>query len=171
MTRSLEHYKTGVDTLFLTLSISQLKGEKKAAMLHLLQSDPSLIAIDSPADDVNGSHHTSDNGDNSERCWDEAQTLDVTAVRPADDVNAASLAYDEQRRSYLGICSIGAILRTIFRLYPLAKAKPAQCSQWWPKVGNMISFLTAQLSPWSSTLKASTPIFSTFMPLFRRLMN
>ncbi|KAI1340062.1 fungal-specific transcription factor domain-containing protein [Xylariaceae sp. FL0016] len=48
-----------------------------------------------------------------------------------DDINAINLATDHRRRSYLGITSVSAILRAIFRLCPTAKHLVAENAQKW----------------------------------------
>lgn len=51
--------------------------------------------------------------------WDES--LDQRETVAADDINAIGLATDKQARSYLGISSMSAAFRAIFRLYPPTK--------------------------------------------------
>ncbi|KIX03023.1 uncharacterized protein Z518_06573 [Rhinocladiella mackenziei CBS 650.93] len=86
-----------------------------------------------PEDDIDDSQQVSENGEEHDRQWDEVQTDPDASIKPSDDVNAVSLAYDQHRRSYLGVSSISAILRTIFRLCPLAKSNIAQYAKGWPK--------------------------------------
>ena len=66
-----------------------------------------------------------------ERRWDEV------AVQPAnigasDDINAISLATDRHRRSYLGVSSMSAVLRALFRLCPPAKEHIVERAKSWP---------------------------------------
>lgn len=60
----------------------------------------------------------------AERQWDES--LDQPATVASDDINAIGLATDEHASSYLGVTSMSAVLRAIFRLYPAAKEHTAQ---------------------------------------------
>ncbi|GJN69018.1 hypothetical protein PLICBS_003064 [Purpureocillium lilacinum] len=70
----------------------------------------------------------SENGEPAEeRKWDES--LDQPATVASDDVNALGLATDEHARSYLGVTSMSAVLRAIFRLCPAAKEHTAQCAR------------------------------------------
>ncbi|OAA78288.1 Transcription factor [Akanthomyces lecanii RCEF 1005] len=62
----------------------------------------------------------SENGDAApEPQWNES--LDQRETVATDDINAIGLATDKQARSYLGISSMSAAFRAIFRLYPPTK--------------------------------------------------
>lgn len=70
----------------------------------------------------------SENGEPpAERRWDE--TLEQSAHNATDDINAIGLATDHQARSYLGMSSMSAVFRAIFRLCPAAKDHAAQASK------------------------------------------
>ncbi|KAJ6446581.1 C6 transcription factor [Purpureocillium lavendulum] len=70
----------------------------------------------------------SENGEPvDERKWDES--LDEPVPVAIDDINAIGLATDEHARSYLGVTSMSATLRAIFRLCPAAKEHTAQCAR------------------------------------------
>lgn len=94
----------------------------------------------------------SDRGDPEEdRHWDELEQNSTTI----DDINAIGLAGDRHRRSYLGICSVNAILRALFRLCPSAKDGIVEASKLWSGVQQVDSrpFL---LTPLGSAM-ASVP--------------
>lgn len=59
--------------------------------------------------------------------WDE--TFENPETVATDDINAIGLATDKQARSYLGISSMSAVFRAIFRLYPPTKEFTAQRAQ------------------------------------------
>lgn len=88
--------------------------------------DDTAFQSSSAADD---SAAVSENGEPAEeRQWDES--LDQPATVAIDDINALGLASDHQHaRSYLGVTSMSAVFRTIFRLCPAAKEHTAQCAQ------------------------------------------
>ncbi|KAK2600259.1 hypothetical protein QQS21_004977 [Conoideocrella luteorostrata] len=71
----------------------------------------------------------SENGDAEEdRKWNE--TPDQLAPVASDDINALGLASDQDHaRSYLGVTSMSAVFRTIFRLCPVAKEYAVNCAE------------------------------------------
>ncbi|KAL4783541.1 fungal-specific transcription factor domain-containing protein [Aspergillus varians] len=76
----------------------------------------------------------SDRGDSEEdRHWDELAPNPAT-IATSDDINAIGLAGDRHRRSYLGICSVSAVLRALFRFCPGAKDRIVEASRLWPGV-------------------------------------
>ena len=78
----------------------------------------------------------SENGDNgeqpAERRWNES--LDQAASVASDDVNAIGLVQDHHVRSYLGMSSMSAVIRAIFRLCPAAKEHTVQSSKTWSAI-------------------------------------
>lgn len=67
----------------------------------------------------------SENGDASaERRWDES--LDKPNVVAVDDINGIGLVTDKKSRSYLGISSMSAAFRAIFKLFPPTKEHTAE---------------------------------------------
>lgn len=90
------------------------------------QDEDGQFASGSTADE---SAPMSENGEPAEdRQWDES--LDQPATVASDDINALGLAADNQHaRSYLGVTSMSAVFRTIFRLCPAAKEHTAQCAR------------------------------------------
>lgn len=119
--------------LFPTLDLSALRGLDRSQLLAQLSSHTQEDPSAEPADDVDESGQVSENGEDPDRRWDELQNDPRASMKPSDDVNAVSLAYDQHRRSYLGVSSISAILRTIFKLCPHAKTNVAQRAKEWHK--------------------------------------
>ncbi|OAA73922.1 Transcription factor [Cordyceps fumosorosea ARSEF 2679] len=86
-----------------------------------------------------------ENGDVApEPQWDES--LDQREAVATDDINAIGLATDKQARSYLGISSMSAAFRTIFKLYPPTKeytaARARACAAAPPPSQLATPFLT-----------------------------
>lgn len=80
--------------------------------------------------EMDDSAAVSENGDlPAERRWDES--LDQRGSIASDDVNAIGLTQDHHVRSYLGMTSMSAVIRAIFRLCPSAKEHTVQCSKTW----------------------------------------
>lgn len=98
------------------------------SIIHPRQDQDSQFASGSTADESAQSAPLSENGEPAEdRAWDES--LDQPATVASDDINALGLASDNQHaRSYLGVTSMSAVFRTIFRLCPAAKEHTAQCA-------------------------------------------
>lgn len=87
----------------------------------------------------------SENGDSApEPQWDES--LDQRETVATDDINAIGLATDKQARSYLGISSMSAAFRAIFRLYPPTKdhtaARARECAAAPPPTQLAVPTLT-----------------------------
>lgn len=85
-----------------------------------LPQQSSLPRNDSGYPGEDDSAPLSENGDAApEPQWDES--LDKRETVATDDINAIGLATDKKARTYLGISSMSAAFRTIFRLYPPTK--------------------------------------------------
>ncbi|KAJ2966537.1 hypothetical protein NQ176_g10103 [Zarea fungicola] len=85
-----------------------------------LPQQSSLPRNDSGYPGEDDSAPISENGDAApEPQWDES--LDKRETVATDDINAIGLATDKKARTYLGISSMSAAFRTIFRLYPPTK--------------------------------------------------
>lgn len=112
---------------------------------HHRYSDPLLSAasIDDSgaATSADDSAPLSDSGEPvAERQWDESIDKPA-AVVSSDDINALGLATDRQVHSYLGITSMNAVFRAIFRLCPAAKDHTAQYAKSWNDAGSIQSVL------------------------------
>ncbi|KAH8688540.1 fungal-specific transcription factor domain-containing protein [Ilyonectria robusta] len=85
-------------------------------------------------EDAHDSPDESETGESGEeRHWEEPAQNPAT-IAASDDINAISLAGDRHRRSYLGITSVSAVLRVLFRLCPAAKKRTMEESKTWPDV-------------------------------------
>ncbi|KAH7362570.1 fungal-specific transcription factor domain-containing protein [Plectosphaerella cucumerina] len=133
--------------LFPGTAIAELTAKKRPELLALLAQQPSPdegMVLAAPNDPPSGmqpepesprlpddSTAVSENGEEEhERRWDEL------APKPAplgasDDINAISLATDKHRRSYLGVTSMSAVLRALFRLCPSAKQHIVEQAKSW----------------------------------------
>ena len=96
----------------------------------------SIDEAEDDEDDVIGggddSAPMSENGEApAERQW--VEILNQSSGVATDDINALSLslATDRQSRSYLGVTSMSAVFRAIFRLCPMSKEHTAQCARAW----------------------------------------
>ncbi|WYZ45072.1 hypothetical protein EsH8_VIII_000388 [Colletotrichum jinshuiense] len=133
--------------LFPDIPVDNLIGKSREELLALLpqtsqfglrsvvpQPDPSPTGISAADEDDDGpddSTQISENGEAAnDRRWDESSQQPAT-IRASDDINAISLATDQHRRSYLGVTSMSAVLRAIFRLCPAAKEHTAQRAKTW----------------------------------------
>jgi hypothetical protein len=131
--------------LFPNASLDDLVGKPRAELLQFLSQDCSEVSqVPGPSDsssptasipghvgDPDGP--ASERGDlEDERHWDELEN--PTTIPVSDDINAIGLAGDRHRRSYLGICSVSAVLRALFRLCPNAKDRIVEASKLWPDV-------------------------------------
>ncbi|OLN81233.1 Lactose regulatory protein LAC9-like protein 3 [Colletotrichum chlorophyti] len=135
--------------LFPDVPVDDLVGKSRAELLSLLprdpllglrsvaphQSDPSPAGVSAAdEDDEDGPDDSTQISENSEaandRRWDESAQQPAT-IRASDDINAVSLATDQHRRSYLGVTSMSAVFRAIFRLCPSAKEHTAQRAKTW----------------------------------------
>ncbi|KAL0776184.1 hypothetical protein CaCOL14_007471 [Colletotrichum acutatum] len=138
--------------LFPDVDVNDLVGKSRAELLSLLpreslfalgssvpQADPSPAGVSAADEDDDDDRHddsaqNSENGDAAnERRWDEPAQQPAT-LGSSDDINAVSLATDQHRRSYLGVTSMSAVLRVIFRLCPAAKEHTAQRAKAWNDV-------------------------------------
>ncbi|KAL3440942.1 fungal-specific transcription factor domain-containing protein [Aspergillus insuetus] len=133
--------------LFPDAGLDDLVGKDRAELLQILSQDfsePSRLAavpssgssptasVAGPVGDPDGA--ASDRGDpDEERHWDEL-AQNQTTIAVSDDINAIGLAGERHRRSYLGICSVSAVLRALFRLCPGAKDRIVEASKLWPDV-------------------------------------
>lgn len=127
--------------LFPGLSIDELDGKSRAELLLLLDTSPlqrhSTDHDDAPpagGDDdqgLEGSTEIAEDGDPAaERSWEES-SREAVAFRASDDINAMGLATDQHSRSYLGVTSISAVMKTIFTLCPAAKQHTAERARTW----------------------------------------
>ncbi|KAJ0421351.1 fungal-specific transcription factor domain-containing protein [Aspergillus carlsbadensis] len=133
--------------LFPNASLDDLVGKERSQLLQILSQDlpdashlaaavasgrsSPTASVPGQAGDPDGA--ASDRGDpEEERHWDELENPTTIAV--SDDINAIGLAGDRHRRSYLGICSVSAVLRALFRLCPGAKDRIVEASRLWPDV-------------------------------------
>ncbi|KAI6783863.1 Lactose regulatory protein-like protein [Emericellopsis cladophorae] len=107
----------------------------RAGRHHLLQQHPHQDHFLRPPSvtDMGGSAAVSENGDApADRRWEELPDQPGNVAN--DDVNAMGLVTDDQVRSYLGMTSMSAVIRAIFRLWPAAKEHTAQCSKMWSTI-------------------------------------
>ncbi|KZL71628.1 fungal specific transcription factor domain-containing protein [Colletotrichum tofieldiae] len=146
--------------LFPNVPVDDLVGRSRAELLALLprdsllsvrsiapQADLSPVGAISAAADEDDDDSPDDSTQASEkgaaandRRWDESAQQPAT-IRASDDINAISLATDQHRRSYLGVTSMSAALRAIFRLCPAAKQHTAQCAKTWNEPQNQSQLL------------------------------
>ncbi|TQN74270.1 Lactose regulatory protein LAC9 [Colletotrichum shisoi] len=141
--------------LFPDVSVDDLVGKSRAELLTLLPRDshfgvrpmtasqPNLLSPvagisttadeddedDGPDDSTQISENENGEAANDRR-WDESAQQPAT-IRASDDINAISLATDQHRRSYLGVTTMSAVLRAIFRLCPAAKEHTAERAKTW----------------------------------------
>lgn len=137
-----------LETLFPGTTLDELAAKSRDELLNLLSASGARSASgpDSgpPSDEplsldngVDDSAQVSESGEApTERQWNESLDQPVTAA--SDDINAISLATDQHARSYLGMTSISAVLRAIFRLCPAAKEHTAQCARAWAAVQSQL---------------------------------
>ncbi|KAL2824226.1 fungal-specific transcription factor domain-containing protein [Aspergillus cavernicola] len=126
--------------LFPNSSLDDLVVKDRSELVLLSQNPPAdgVLIVPSPAVfEPLGERHDgpeeSDREDSEDRHWDEP-AQNPTRIAISDDINAIGLAGDRHRRSYLGICSVSAVLRALFRLFPGAKDRIAEESKLWPGV-------------------------------------
>lgn len=156
-TETLRQQAGVLQTLFPSCSLEELVGKDRSQLLFLLQEAPeegerfserytetlpagiSSVTSDHLDDDAHNSPEEYERGESGEeRRWDESAQNPAT-IAANDDINAISLAGDRHRRSYLGICSVSAVLRALFRLYPAAKEHIVEQSKNWPEVQQEVS--------------------------------
>ncbi|KAL3493492.1 fungal-specific transcription factor domain-containing protein [Aspergillus germanicus] len=131
--------------LFPDVGLDDLVGKDRTELFQILSQDcsevprlPGPSATSSPTASIPGhvgdpDGPASERGDpEDERHWEELENPTTIAV--SDDINAIGLAGDRHRRSYLGICSVSAVLRALFRLCPNAKDRIVEASKLWPNV-------------------------------------
>ncbi|KAH7121910.1 fungal-specific transcription factor domain-containing protein [Dactylonectria estremocensis] len=136
--------------LFPTYSLDDLLAKNRLELISLLSSGatddrplqteiwpiPTSVSpiVSGDLQDAHDSPGESDIGESGEeRCWEEPAQNPAT-IAASDDINAISLAGDRHRRSYLGITSVSAVLRVLFRLCPEAKKRTIEESKTWPDV-------------------------------------
>ncbi|KAF9881570.1 C6 transcription factor [Colletotrichum karsti] len=162
--------------LFPDVPTEDLIGKTRAQLLALVPRDslnslphtntqhdpspPDISAADDDDDDndPNDSTQISENGEPAnDRRWDESAAAHQPAaiIRASDDINAISLATDQHRRSYLGVTSMSAVLRAIFRLCPAAKEHTAQRAKSWAEPSSLPQY--QQPLPPLSILGAPSP--------------
>lgn len=134
-----------LQTLFPGLSIADLKDKSKEELLAISSSNDGQRFGSSTQSYFGQHHHNESSGDDesyqqlendesaplsengdapAERRWDES--LDKPETVAIDDINAIGLATENKARSYLGISSMSAAFRAIFKLYPPTKEQTAQ---------------------------------------------
>ena len=143
-----------LETLFPGIDLEELVGKSHDDLLRLLSpnvdrsgsgqysqlplSQPGLYqrqydGQDLSAGDANDSAAVSENGEAmAERRWNES--LEEPSNVASDDVNAIGLATDSRVRSYLGMTSMNAVIRAIFRLCPAAKDHTVQSAKMWSAI-------------------------------------
>ncbi|KAI1480724.1 fungal-specific transcription factor domain-containing protein [Daldinia eschscholtzii] len=128
-----------LERLFPNTPVDELIGKSRDELVDILRvkSAPKGVPADSlgrPAEyteAADDSAQVSENGEPvADRQWDES-SHQPPIMQAADDINAINLATDKHRRSYLGVTSISAILRAIFRLCPSAKHRVAEQAKRW----------------------------------------
>lgn len=146
-TESVEAQAAILHLLFPGTPIDDLKGKSRPELLSLLDQQPALnddTAVAPPVDPLAGlqpdsesprmpddSTAVSENGEEEhERRWDELAPQPAP-LGASDDINAISLATDRHRRSYLGVTSMSAVLRALFRLCPSAKQHIVERAKSW----------------------------------------
>ncbi|KAI1802619.1 fungal-specific transcription factor domain-containing protein [Daldinia bambusicola] len=128
-----------LEQLFPNTPVDELIGKSRDELLDILRVNlaPKEALADLPsrsteyAEAADDSAQVSENGEPvADRQWDES-SHQPPSMQAADDINAINLATDKHRRSYLGVTSISAILRAIFRLCPSAKHRVAEQAKRW----------------------------------------
>ncbi|KAI0130930.1 fungal-specific transcription factor domain-containing protein [Daldinia grandis] len=128
-----------LERLFPEVSVDELIDKSRDELLDILHVNtvskgPSVDLVSRPAEyaeAADDSAQVSENGEPAaDRQWDES-SHQPPVLQAADDINAINLATDKHRRSYLGVTSISAILRAIFRLCPSAKHRVAEQAKKW----------------------------------------
>lgn len=128
-----------LERLFPDASVDELIGKSRDELLEILRVNsvskvPSVDLVSRPAEyaePADDSAQVSENGEpTADRQWDES-SHQPPVLQAADDINAINLATDKHRRSYLGVTSISAILRAVFRFCPSAKHRVAEQAKRW----------------------------------------
>ncbi|XXG97370.1 hypothetical protein Hte_003669 [Hypoxylon texense] len=146
-----------LEQLFPDTPVDELIGKSRDELLEILRLDPAPKLATGEAvgrssgdpDVVDDSAQVSENGEPAaDRQWDES-SHQPPVLQAGDDINAINLATDHHRRSYLGVTSISAILRAVFRLCPSAKHRVAEQAKRWsetPIQTQSSPFLSGDLS-------------------------
>ncbi|GFF56569.1 fungal transcriptional regulatory protein, N-terminal [Aspergillus udagawae] len=156
-TETLRQQSGVLQLLFPNSSLEELVEKDRSELIFLLLHDapdvaerssehytgalPAAISpvIPSHLEDAPASPEESERGESGEeRRWDESAQNPAT-IAANDDINAISLAGDRHRRSYLGICSVSAVLCALFRLYPAAKEHIVEQSKQWLEVQQVVT--------------------------------
>ncbi|KAI8960653.1 fungal-specific transcription factor domain-containing protein [Daldinia sp. FL1419] len=128
-----------LERLFPDTSLDELIGKSRDELLDILRvasvsKGSSIELVSRPAEyaeAADDSAQVSENGEPAaDRQWDES-SHQPPVLQAGDDINAINLATDKHRRSYLGVTSISAILRAVFRLCPSAKHRVAEQAKRW----------------------------------------
>ncbi|GES66430.1 lactose permease [Aspergillus terreus] len=135
-----------LQVLFPHATLDDLVDKDRAELIRLLSKSSSTdtdlpterfgvaLSVSDCPENAHDALEESDEADDSEdRHWDES-AKDPATLATSDDINAIGLAGDRRRRSYLGICSVGAVLKTLFRLCPSAKACIIKDFKLWAPV-------------------------------------
>ncbi|KAI1767053.1 fungal-specific transcription factor domain-containing protein [Hypoxylon sp. FL1150] len=146
-----------LEQLFPDTAVDELVGKSRDELLEILRIEPASKLTTGETggpssgdpDVVDDSAQLSENGEPAaDRQWDES-SHQPPVLQAGDDINAINLATDRHRRSYLGVTSISAILRAIFRLCPSAKHRVADQAKRWseaPIQPQTAPFLSGDLS-------------------------
>ncbi|KAH7263857.1 fungal-specific transcription factor domain-containing protein [Fusarium tricinctum] len=149
-----------LELLFPNCSLDELIGKNRDELFSLLSLDTQdcerfelqgdqAQAVISPtiSGELEEAHESSSDELESEesgqgRHWNEPAQNPRT-VAASDDINAINLAGGKHRRSYLGVTSVSAVLKALFRLCPAAKVHTVEQSKTWPEVQaeDSLSFL------------------------------
>ncbi|GKU11053.1 unnamed protein product [Fusarium langsethiae] len=140
-----------LDLLFPNRPLDELIGKDRDELLRLLSLNPEYFervepessrsrVVTSPtvSEELEEARESSSDELESEesgqgRHWNEP-AQNPTTVAASDDINAINLAGGKHRRSYLGITSVSAVLKALFRLCPAAKDHTIEQSKKWPEV-------------------------------------
>ncbi|KAI1370329.1 fungal-specific transcription factor domain-containing protein [Hypoxylon crocopeplum] len=146
-----------LEQLFPDRAVDELVGKSRDELLDIIRTNsPPRLATDETSgrsagdpDVADDSAQVSENGEpTADRQWDES-SHQPPVLQACDDINAINIATDHHRRSYLGVASISAILRAVFRLCPSAKHRVAEQAKRWsetPIQPQSMPFLSGDLS-------------------------
>lgn len=145
-TETVRRQAAVLQVLFPHVTLDDLVDKDRAELIRLLSQSSStntdlpaerfVVASsvsDSPENDPSALEESDEADDSEDRHWDES-AKDPATLATSDDINAIGLAGDRRRRSYLGICSVGAVLKALFRLCPGAKECIIEDSKLWAPV-------------------------------------
>ncbi|KAI2616338.1 fungal-specific transcription factor domain-containing protein [Hypoxylon sp. NC1633] len=127
-----------IERLFPHTPVDELIGKSRNELFELLRINSGPIVTGEPsghsagdAEVADDSAQVSESGEpTTDRQWDES-SHQPPMLQACDDINAINIATDHHRRSYLGVTSISAILRAVFRLCPSAKHRVAEQAKRW----------------------------------------